>query len=215
MQALEEASTLLNDPDPSMRTLASDEYDQLSATMATLLNSTFPKLLIPPSPTSNVSAMLELKAGVGGDEAALFAGDLLRMYQRYGQVWGDELSSRNRSGEDGGGHARGGWTANIMSQNELTIGKGVKEAIIEIKGPGSYDSLRWETGVHRVQRVPATESGGRLHTSAVAVAVSHRNASGNILFLISERSFLCWKKIIKGKWTNLRSRSTRRKSRLK
>jgi len=155
-----------------MRTLASDEYEQLSATMATLLNSTFPKLLIPPSPTSNVSVMLELKAGAGGDEAALFAGDLLRMYQRYAQVWGDEASSRTRGDSEGGGCGPRGWTANIMSQNELTIGRGVKEAIIEIKGAGSYDTLRWETGVHRVQRVPATESGGRLHTSAVAVAVS-------------------------------------------
>jgi len=159
-----------------MRTLASDEYEQLCATMATLLNSTFPKLLIPPSPTSNVSAMLELKAGAGGDEAALFAGDLLRMYQRYAQMWGDELSSRIRSDTEGGRCGRGGWTATIISQNELTIGKGVKEAIIEIKGQESYDSLRWETGVHRVQRVPATESGGRLHTSAVAVAVSGINA---------------------------------------
>ena len=166
----------MNDPDPSMRTLASDEYEQLCTTMATLLNSTFPKLLIPPSPTSNVSAMLELKAGAGGDEAALFAGDLLRMYQRYAQMWGDDLSSRTRNDAEGGGYARGGWTANVISHNELTIGKGVKEAIIEIKGPGSYDSLRWETGVHRVQRVPATESGGRLHTSAVAVAVSSFNA---------------------------------------
>lgn len=158
-----------------MRTLASDEYDQLSATMATLVNSTFPKLLIPPSPTLNISAMLEIKAGAGGDEAALFAGDLLRMYQRYAQVWGSELSSRAHGDVEGGYCRHGGWTVNIISQNELTIGKGVKEAIIEIKGPGSYDSLRWETGVHRVQRVPATESGGRLHTSAVAVAVSDRN----------------------------------------
>lgn len=167
-----------------MRSLASDEYEQLSATIATLLNSTFPKLLIPSSPTSNVSAMLELKAGAGGDEAALFAGDLLRMYQRYAQVWGDELSSRTRGDADDDLYGRGGWTANIMSQNELTIGKGVKEAIIEIKGVGSYDSLRWETGVHRVQRVPATESGGRLHTSAVAVAVSGRSAHTMPLFLI-------------------------------
>jgi peptide chain release factor 1 len=164
-----------------MRTLASDEYDQLSATSATLLNSTFPKLLIPPSSTPNVSAMLELKAGAGGDEAALFAGDLLRMYQRYAQVCGDGLSSRARGDGEGSGYGRGGWNANIMSQNELTIGKGVKEAIIEIKGPGSYDALRWETGVHRVQRVPATESSGRLHTSAVAVAVCGDNPSRTTL----------------------------------
>ena len=194
-----------------MRTLASDEYEQLSATIATLLNSTFPKLLIPPSPTSNVSAMLELKAGAGGDEAALFAGDLLRMYQRYAQVWGEELSSRTHGDAEGVLYGRGGWTTNIMSQNELTIGKGVKEAIIEIKGAGSYDSLRWETGVHRVQRVPATESGGRLHTSAVAVAVSGRNAC-KMAFLSQtmKRSFQCSKTIVE-KWTNLHSRSTRRK----
>ena len=198
-----------------MRTLASDEYEQLCTTMATLLDSTFPKLLVPPSPTSNVSAILELKAGAGGDEAALFAGDLLRMYQRYAQVWGNELSSRTRCGTEGRGCGRGGWTADVMSQNELTIGKGVKEAIIEIKGPGSYDSLRWETGVHRVQRVPATESGGRIHTSAVAVAVSGFDA---YIMTFSPsycgRCFLC-SKIIKEKWTNLRSRSMRRKSRSK
>ena len=94
---------------------------------------------------------MELKSGVGGSESSLFLSDLLRMYQRLAQ-------SKN-------------WKSSIVAENNSESG-GIKDAIIEIKGETAYDTLRWESGVHRVQRVPATESSGRTHTSTVAVVVS-------------------------------------------
>ena len=93
---------------------------------------------------------MELKSGVGGSEASLFLADLLRMYLR--------LANGRR------------WKATVVSQND-SDGGGIKDAIIEIKGEGVYDALRWESGVHRVQRVPATEASGRVHTSTVAAVV--------------------------------------------
>jgi peptide chain release factor 1 len=114
------------------------------------LSTTFPSLLVPPSATSHLSALLELKSGVGGSEASLFLTDLLRVYLRYAQTMR--------------------WKAEVIGKNE-TDGGGVKDAIVEVKGMKAYDSLRWESGVHRVQRVPATETKGRVHTSTVAVVV--------------------------------------------
>jgi peptide chain release factor 1 len=107
-------------------------------------------LLIPRDPLDDRNAIVEIRAGTGGDEAALFAADLLRMYTRYAE-------SR-------------GWRLETISHSEGTLG-GVKEAIFRVQGEGAFGQMRWESGVHRVQRVPATESQGRIHTSAATVAV--------------------------------------------
>lgn len=133
-----------------MRSLAVEEHNDLLAKLTSLAKETFPSLLIPPSTTSHLSAMLDIKAGVGGSEAALFVGEIMRMYIRFAQSMG--------------------WHVEIVASNPTENG-GVKDAIIEIKGKKVYDTLRWESGVHRVQRVPATETSGRLHTSTVAVLV--------------------------------------------
>lgn len=149
-QSLEETIPLMQDPDPTMRTLASEEFASLTHTLSTHISTTFPSLLVPPSSTRDLHALLELKAGVGGSEATLFLLDLLRVYVRYaGSV---------------------GWRTSIIQSSETESG-GLRDAILEIKGEGAYDALRWESGVHRVQRVPATESSGRTHTSTVAVIV--------------------------------------------
>ena len=141
----------MNDPDPTMKALASDEYASLTSSLSHLLSTTFPSLLVPPSTTAHLSALLELKSGVGGSEASLFLSDLLRVYLRYAQTMR--------------------WRAEVIGKNE-SDGGGIKDAIVEVKGAGAYDSLRWESGVHRVQRVPATEAKGRVHTSTVAAIVS-------------------------------------------
>jgi peptide chain release factor 1 len=107
-------------------------------------------LLIPQDPRDRRNVIVEIRAGTGGDEAALFAADLFRMYTRYAE--------------------RVGWTAEILSANEIGIG-GYKEIIFLIKGRGAYSRMKYESGVHRVQRVPATESQGRIHTSTATVAV--------------------------------------------
>ncbi|KAI6169703.1 hypothetical protein EDD17DRAFT_1784995 [Pisolithus thermaeus] len=149
-ESLLETFPLLSDPDETMRALASDEYTALYDSLSRYLSTTFPSLLVPPSPTRSLSALLELKAGVGGSEAALFLTDLLRVYVRY-------ATSR-------------GWQSSIVQSSEVT-GGGLRDAIVEIKGEGAYDTLRWESGVHRVQRVPATEASGRVHTSTVTAIV--------------------------------------------
>ena len=133
-----------------MRSLAAQERNELLDKLSTIAETTFPSLLVPPSETGHMSAMLEIKAGVGGSEAMLFAADIMRMYVRLAQSMG--------------------WKPTIVANNETENG-GVKDAMVEIKGAGSYDALRWESGVHRVQRVPATEANGRVHTSTVAVLV--------------------------------------------
>jgi peptide chain release factor 1 len=123
----------------------------LAESLKEIVKKTFPSILVPPSRTSHLSALLELKSGVGGSEASLFLEEMLKMYLRLAQV------SR--------------WKANVVASNDLDVG-GMKDAVVEFKGPGAYDALRWESGVHRVQRVPATEQSGRVHTSAVAVVVT-------------------------------------------
>ena len=133
-----------------MRALADDEYSSLASSLSHSISTVFPSLLVPPSTTKHLSALMELKSGVGGSEASLFLGDLLRVYLRYAQ--------QKR------------WKAEIIARIDNNSG-GVKDAIVEIKGAGSYDGLRWESGVHRVQRVPATDTKGRVHTSTVAVVV--------------------------------------------
>lgn len=107
-------------------------------------------LLLPKDPNDDKNVIMEIRAGIGGEEAALFGGDLLRMYMRYGE--------------------RRSWKSEIMDMNETGIG-GIKEAVVLIKGKGAYSRLKYESGVHRVQRVPETESSGRIHTSAATVAV--------------------------------------------
>ncbi|KAG5645957.1 hypothetical protein DXG03_004749 [Asterophora parasitica] len=148
-ELLEETNSLLDDPDESMRAMAVEEHQTLTNSLTTLIESTVPTLLIPPSPTSQLSAILELKSGVGGSESSLFLENLLRMYVRLANVrrWGVEVSTNSNEGG------------------------GVKDATVEVRGEGAYDALKWESGVHRVQRVPATEASGRVHTSTVAAIV--------------------------------------------
>lgn len=148
-QAQREARQMLKEPDPEMRELAEDELRELDEQEARL-QAELKRLVLPRDPNDEKDVLVEIRAGTGGDEAALFAGELLRMYIRYAE--------------------RQGWKPEIMSATETGIG-GYKEAILAIKGRGAYSHLKFEGGPHRVQRVPATESGGRIHTSAATVAV--------------------------------------------
>ena len=135
--------------DPAMRTLAEDEIDGLDAKIEEFEHQLKVQLL-PKDEADEKSAILEVRAGTGGDEAALFAGDLFRMYQRYAD--------------------RQGWKVNVMSASESANG-GYKEVIANITGKGVFARMKYESGVHRVQRVPETEAQGRIHTSAATVAV--------------------------------------------
>ena len=148
---LTDLDAMMNDAagDAEMRAMASEEYYALKGTMPALEREVT-RLLLPKDAADERSAILEIRAGTGGEEAALFAADLFRMYQRYAE-------------------ARG-WRVEMMSWNDTGIG-GVKEAIAEISGRGVFARLKFESGVHRVQRVPATEASGRIHTSAATVAV--------------------------------------------
>jgi len=135
--------------DAEMRALAEAEHRELEDRLPTLERE-LQLLLLPKDSADDRSAILEVRAGTGGDEASLFAADLFRMYQRYAE--------------------QHGWTFEPIEENETELG-GYKEAIAEISGPGVFARLKFESGVHRVQRVPTTESGGRIHTSAATVAV--------------------------------------------
>ena len=147
LQDIEEAEEMLLDPE--MKELAAEELSELRAALPGLEHEVQLSLL-PKDEADERSAILEIRAGTGGDEAALFAGDLLRMYQRYceGQ----------------------GWKFEVVEENATELG-GLKEAVCNVKGTGVFARLKFESGVHRVQRVPVTESGGRVHTSAATVAV--------------------------------------------
>ena len=147
--AIGHAEDLLREDDAEMRAMAHDEALAARAALAGLEIELL-KLLIPKDPDDNADVFLEIRAGTGGDEAGLFAGDLLRMYLRYAE---------NRS-----------WRHEIMSANGAELG-GYKEVIVKITGQGVYARLKFESGAHRVQRVPDTESQGRIHTSACTVAV--------------------------------------------
>jgi peptide chain release factor 1 len=144
-----ELEAMLRAGDPDMAALARDELEALNAQLPGLERDVA-LLLAPKDKDEQASAILEVRAGTGGDEAALFAGDLFRMYQRYAQ---------NR-----------GWKVEIDSVSEGEVG-GYKEIVASITGEGVFGRLKFESGVHRVQRVPATEAGGRIHTSAATVAV--------------------------------------------
>ncbi len=137
------------DGDEEMRAMARDEVARLEVEETRLVEE-LKVLLLPRDPNDDRDVILEIRAGAGGDEAALFAAELLRMYTRY--------AARHRYAPD------------VMSVNETGI-DGIKEAIVQVRGDGAYSRLKFEGGVHRVQRIPATESSGRIHTSTVTVVV--------------------------------------------
>jgi peptide chain release factor 1 len=146
---LEHAHAMLEDEDPEMRALASDEIGAARDAVAAL-EARINLLLIPRDAADDANIFLEIRAGTGGDEAALFAADLFRMYGKYAE--------------------RRGWQVEILNASESELG-GYKEVIARVIGHGAYSLLKFESGAHRVQRVPATESQGRIHTSACTVAV--------------------------------------------
>jgi peptide chain release factor 1 len=150
VRQLDETELMLRGPlDSDMRDLAQSELDGLK-TLRTEMEQCLKILLLPKDPNDAKDVILEVRAAAGGDEAALFAGDLLRMYMRYAE--------------------KRGWNYEFLSTNE-TGNSGFKEAIMEVHGQGAYSQLKFESGVHRVQRVPVTESSGRLHTSTATVIV--------------------------------------------
>ncbi len=146
---ISEAEVLRSSDDAELREMAEMELESLSPE-AEELQKALKNLLLPKDPRDDRNVIMEIRGGTGGDEAALFAAELFRIYTRYAE--------------------RRNWTVEILSQNETGIG-GYKEIIFVIKGKGAYSRLKYESGVHRVQRVPVTESSGRIHTSTVTVAV--------------------------------------------
>jgi peptide chain release factor 1 len=146
---LDQAREVMRDGDAELRELAQEEAAALEVKLEELVVRA-KELLIPRDPMEDRPAVVEVRAGTGGDEAGLFASELMRMYQRYAE--------------------RQGWSVEMMSVSHGIPGS-IKEAIFTVRGRGAFGKLRWESGVHRVQRVPATESQGRIHTSAASVAV--------------------------------------------
>ncbi len=150
MKELQEAKTLLaEEPDIDLREMVQTELDDLTEKKSGL-EQRLKILLLPRDPSDDKNVILEIRAGTGGEEAALFAADLFRMYTRYAE--------------------RQGWKTEVLNANYTDIG-GFKELICLIQGKGAYSYFKFESGVHRVQRIPTTESGGRIHTSAATVAV--------------------------------------------
>lgn len=146
---IDEDKILLETGDDELKALAAEELAELRKSKAEL-DSELPILLLPKDPNDDKNVIMEIRGGVGGEEAALFAGDLFRMYTRYAE--------------------RQGWRVDIVDSNATTIG-GFKEISFTVDGAGAFSKLKYESGTHRVQRIPVTESGGRIHTSAVTVAV--------------------------------------------
>ncbi|PYQ69389.1 MAG: peptide chain release factor 1 [Acidobacteria bacterium] len=149
VQSLAEAEELAAGGDADMRELAKEEVKSLAAKRDAIL-ADLKLMLVPKDPNDEKNVVLEIRAGTGGDEAALFAGELFRMYSKFAE--------RNR------------WRLEVMSSSDTGVG-GLKEVIATIEGRGVYSKLKYESGVHRVQRVPATEASGRIHTSTATVAV--------------------------------------------
>lgn len=147
---LAQARELVSIDDPEMAAEAETEVDRLTGAIEQLELDLRP-LLVPHDPLDDRPAIVEIRAGTGGDEAALFAADLFRMYTRFIE-------------------RHGGWRIEMISHSDGTLG-GVKEVVFKVIGDGAFGAMRWESGVHRVQRVPATEAAGRIHTSAATVAV--------------------------------------------
>ncbi len=148
-EELDQAREMSRESDPELVELAEADVEHLQPEIADLERE-LQQLLIPPDPLDDRDTIVEIRAGTGGDEAALFAADLLRMYQRYTE--------------------RRGWSVETVSLSEGNLG-GVKDVVFKVKGDAAYGRLRYESGVHRVQRVPATEAQGRIHTSAATVAI--------------------------------------------
>ena len=146
---LDESLELLKDDDPEIKNLAKDEIERLNERKAQLKEE-LTRLLVPKDPLDEKNVLLEIRAGTGGDEAGLFASDLYKMYSHYAE-------GRN-------------WKIDVMSHHATGVG-GLKEIIALVQGRGAYSRLKFESGTHRVQRVPTTETQGRIHTSAVTVAV--------------------------------------------
>jgi peptide chain release factor 1 len=149
MKARDDAKVMLNDSDPDLRSMAKEELDELNANIEKAERD-LTILMLPKDPNDQKNVMLEIRAGTGGEEAALFAGDLLRMYTRYA--------------------SKAGWRTEVLSSTSAERG-GIKEVIMMVEGDRVYSRLKFESGVHRVQRVPETEAQGRIHTSACTVAV--------------------------------------------
>jgi len=147
---LDDANSMLEDGlDDEMRAFVRDETRRLESERETIL-SDLKELLRPRDKNDDRDVIFEIRAGTGGDEASLFAAELMRMYLRYAE--------------------RRGWKHEVMNTNENDV-KGVKEVTFDVRGKGAYSRLKWESGVHRVQRVPVTEAGGRIHTSTATVVV--------------------------------------------
>ena len=149
LEDLDESSELLADGDSDIKDLAKEEIASLTHKKESL-EEDLKKLLIPRDPNDERNVIIEIRAGTGGEEAALFAGDIFRMYSKYAE---------NRN-----------WKVEVLSHHETGVG-GFKEIIAMVHGKGAYSALKFESGTHRVQRVPTTETQGRIHTSAVTVAV--------------------------------------------
>jgi peptide chain release factor 1 len=150
LKRIEEARALLeNETDGEMIALAEAELEELNPMIEKFENE-IKSMLVPKDPRDDKNVIMEIRAGTGGDEAALFAADLFRMYMRFGE--------------------NNNWKSETLSENAIGIG-GYKEVIFQIKGRGAYSRLKYESGVHRVQRIPETESSGRIHTSTATVAV--------------------------------------------
>ncbi|MGC9466952.1 MAG: peptide chain release factor 1 [Anaerolineae bacterium] len=150
LEGIEAAEEMLSDEDLDIRDLAQEELEQLKARQE-VLEERLTKLMVPKDPRDEKDVIVEIRAGAGGDEAGLFAAELFRMYSRYAEN-------------------QPGWKTQIISENRTGIG-GFKEVIFSVQGKGAFSRLKYESGVHRVQRVPVTESSGRIHTSTVTVAV--------------------------------------------
>ena len=148
-EAVQQASSMTRDSDPELRELAEMEMQEARETRETL-EGELQKLLLPKDPNDEHNIFLEIRAGTGGDEAALFSGDLFRMYQRYAESQG--------------------WSLDVLSHSEGEHG-GFKEIVALVEGKGAFSRFKFESGTHRVQRVPETESQGRIHTSACTVAI--------------------------------------------
>lgn len=149
LEEISSAREMLDDEDPEIQEMAREELEQLEE-QSQALEEKLRRLLIPKDPRDEKDVIMEIRAGAGGDEATLFAAELFRLYTRYAE--------------------RQGWKTQIISENRTGVG-GFKEVIFSIQGKGAFSRLKYESGVHRVQRVPVTESSGRIHTSTVTVAV--------------------------------------------
>ncbi len=150
LEEIEGTEELLEDDDPAFREMAQEELKRL-AQQREVLEERLRRLLVPKDPRDEKDVIVEIRAGAGGDEAGLFAAELFRLYTRYAE-------------------RHPGWKTQIISESRTGIG-GFKEIVFSVEGKGAFSRLKYESGVHRVQRVPVTESSGRIHTSTVTVAV--------------------------------------------